>query len=281
MNQTTPNLNNSLFKRLSNYTYVKVNEPKPEHFDGYYIKTEDNRFIQVIPYERVDNPQPENLANYYIKTEAGGFAPVDRNASFNPELIYYIQKDIFDSNLTYYIKIVQRYFPYIPEGEVIYEIDLNQRKINPPPFIAVKEDHSADIIWFVADRFFEDIDLYNGSCWIQYVNANKEKYFYNSPITVSLDKTGKEKIVIPWQISSDAAKKDGVVEFAIRFFKVSENNTEYDYILNTATAKTKVLSSLPNISMDVENNFETTEIRKLYDLFNSLNREYQVYWLEV
>lgn len=239
MSQTTPNLNNSLFKRLSDYTYVKV-----------------------------DNPVQEDLKNYYILNQSGnGFLPV--------------KSETLDPSLTYYIKIIQRYFPYIPEGETIYEIDLNQRKINAPSFIAVKDDHSADIVWFKTDRFFEDVDLYSGSCWIQYVNADKEKYFYNSPIAVSIDKTGSEKIVIPWQISKDVAKKEGTVEFAIKFFKISEtNNEKYDYILNTATAKTKVLGSLPNTVVNAENDFNTTEINKLYDLFNSLNREYQVYWME-
>ena len=60
----------------------------------------------------------------------------------------------------------------IPENEPIYEIDLNARSIAAPEFLSVEEDHNSEIIWFKTDRFFDNIDLYNGTCWIQYKNAD-------------------------------------------------------------------------------------------------------------
>ena len=83
-------------------------------------------------------------------------------------------------------------FLRIPADEPIYEIDLNQRKINVPEFLSVEEDHNAEIIWFKTDRFYDNIDLYESTCWIQYINANNEEYFYAAPIIIGAQEFGNE-----------------------------------------------------------------------------------------
>lgn len=80
----------------------------------------------------------------------------------------------------------------IPENEPIYEIDLDARKINAPEFLSVEEDHNSEIIWFKTDRFYDNIDLYNSTCWIQYKNANKEQYFYAAPLVIGVQEYGSE-----------------------------------------------------------------------------------------
>ncbi len=72
----------------------------------------------------------------------------------------------------------------IPDDERIYEINLNTREIEAPEFLSVSSEHNAEIIWFKMDRFFDNIDLYNATCWIQFINANGEELFCAAPLTI-------------------------------------------------------------------------------------------------
>lgn len=64
----------------------------------------------------------------------------------------------------------------IPANEPVYTIDLNTRDVEVPEFLSVMDDHNAEVVWFKVDRFFDDVDLYGATCWIQYINALKEDY---------------------------------------------------------------------------------------------------------
>lgn len=179
----------------------------------------------------------------------------------------------------------------IPEDEPIYEIDLNQRKIAAPEFLSVMEDHNSEIIWFKTDRFYDNIDLYNSTCWIQYINAAKEEYFYAAPILVGLEEYGNEKILIPWAISKDVAKVNGTIQFSFQFFKLSEDNLRFLYILNTQVAKSKILHGLrvdPTAFLtDAEKTEEealperewlASELYRLREAYETLSKDYVQYW---
>lgn len=60
----------------------------------------------------------------------------------------------------------------MPKDEAVYDVDLNERVIRVPDFLSVQDDHNSEIIWFKTDRFYDNIDLYNGNCWIIYKNAD-------------------------------------------------------------------------------------------------------------
>ena len=182
----------------------------------------------------------------------------------------------------------------IPENEPIYEIDLNQRVIAAPEFLSVEEDHNSEIIWFKTDRFFDNIDLYDGTCWIQYKNADQEEYFYAAPLVVGLEEYGSEKILIPWAISKEVAKKTGVIQFSFQFFKLSEDGLRFHYVLNTQVAKSKILAGLrvdPSAFLDDENQTEedalperewlADELHRLTEAYEKLSKDYELYWIEV
>lgn len=182
----------------------------------------------------------------------------------------------------------------IPEDEPIYEIDLNKREINAPEFLSVEEDHNSEIIWFKTDRFYDNIDLYNGTCWIQYKNADLEEYFYAAPLMVGVEEHGSEKLLIPWAISKEVAKKTGVIQFSFQFFKLSEDGLRFHYILNTQIAKSKILAGLrvdPSAFLDDENINEedalperewlASELHRLTEAYETLTRDYELYWIEV
>lgn len=182
----------------------------------------------------------------------------------------------------------------IPEDEPIYEIDLNKRLIAAPEFLSVEEDHNSEIIWFKTDRFYDNIDLYNGTCWIQYKNADQEEYFYAAPIVVGVEEYGSEKILIPWAISKEVAKKTGVIQFSFQFFKLSEDGLRFHYILNTQVAKSKILAGLrvdPSAFLDDDDMTEedalperewlADELHRLTEKYEQLSRDYELYWIEV
>ena len=102
----------------------------------------------------------------------------------------------------------------IPQDEPIYEIDLNKRVISAPEFLSVEEDHNSEIIWFKADRFYDNIDLYRGSCIIQYKDAALNEFYYAAPIVTGTEKYGNEVILIPWVISERVSSSPGVIYFA-------------------------------------------------------------------
>ena len=160
--------------------------------------------------------------------------------------------------------------------------------------MSVEEDHNAEIIWFKTDRFYDNIDLYESTCWIQYINANNEEYFYAAPIIIGAQEFGNEQILIPWAISKEVAKATGVISFSFQFFKLSEDKNRFLYVLNTQVAKSKILAGLRVDPMafltdgekeetDVlpEREWLANEITKLYDAYSTLSGDYKLYWIDL
>ena len=88
----------------------------------------------------------------------------------------------------------------LPTDEKIYNINLNTRVVQAPEFLSVTSEHNAEILWFKANRFFDNIDLATSSCWIQFVNAQGDELFCAVPVIVGLERYGNESILIPWPV---------------------------------------------------------------------------------
>ena len=167
------------------------------------------------------------------------------------------------------------YHYIIPTDESkIYDIDLTTRTIKLPThietvneqtgkvektpyFLSVVEDHNASVLWFRVDRFYDDIDLYGASCWIQYRNSLKQEFIcvtYPKPYIHDTH----EYLYLPWPVTQAVTAGDGTVEFSFRFFKLSENVDEIIklengeeqevkkviFSLNTRPATGKILNTL-------------------------------------
>ena len=183
----------------------------------------------------------------------------------------------------------------VPKDEIVYKIDLNERKIYAPEFLSVEEDHNAEIIWFEADRFYDDFDLYSSTCLIQYINAKKEEYYYAAPICSStIHENGKEKIYIPWVISGEVAAKTGIVQFSFLFFKLNENKDQFYYMLNTQVAKSKILVGMRSdptkfLEDDTANDEEfipqrkwlSDQIIRLEESYRELSQAYALNWRHI
>ena len=47
----------------------------------------------------------------------------------------------------------------LPDTERIYNIDLNSRTVEAPEFLSVTDDHVSETVYFLVDRFFDNIDM--------------------------------------------------------------------------------------------------------------------------
>ena len=135
----------------------------------------------------------------------------------------------------------------LPSDERTYKIDLSSKVIDAPEFLSVSHDHASETLYFVVDRFYDNMDLAQTACVVQYVNASNEGRLYTVPY-YDIETYHKEnKMIIPWCIEGEATKTAGDVTYAFRFFKISKDENENSYLtfnLNTLTAKSKVLHGL-------------------------------------
>ena len=63
----------------------------------------------------------------------------------------------------------------LPRDEIIYNIDLNTRKIEAPDVLSAQYDHYAETIYFSVDRYFDNMDLTNTVCVVQFINEKNEE----------------------------------------------------------------------------------------------------------
>lgn len=178
----------------------------------------------------------------------------------------------------------------IPHYEPIYNIDLSTRTIEAPEFLSVLEDHNAEVIWFKVDRFYDDVDLYGSTCWIQYKNALKEDYIQHSVPKV-IAESNHDVLYFPWAIAGPATRAAGNVQFSFQFFKMSEDGKRVFYSINTKPATSKILHGMhvDPLGEELPPDDETIDLqlsdieRMLMDIsekYDRIEKGYELYWLE-
>ena len=160
------------------------------------------------------------------------------------------------------------------------DIDLSTRVINSPQFLSVEKDHKSTVIYFKVDRYFDFMDLANTVCVIEYkIPGNKVPYLYVVPYFDIASHIVDGKIIFPWVLGNPATQQNGTVEYAIRFFRLSEDSaveTKIVYDLRTLPAKSTILKG-----MEVD----TAAMQQEYDIpadnyLNLINQIYEnkTYW---
>ena len=61
----------------------------------------------------------------------------------------------------------------LPNSERMIEVDLNTRLITAPEYLSVATDHRAETVYFVLDRFHDNVDLSTMNCVVEFVSADK------------------------------------------------------------------------------------------------------------
>ncbi|WP_288681625.1 hypothetical protein [uncultured Eubacterium sp.] len=140
----------------------------------------------------------------------------------------------------------------LPSTEPRIPIDLDTRQISIPDefkFLATKKETKAETIYFVCDRYFDDIDLSTKTCVVQWVNTdgkitNRGLY----PVTEIDINSVDGKIVFGWTIQSESTQIAGRIEFAITFYEINEDKTIdqsiFEYNLTTLATSSLVLDTL-------------------------------------
>lgn len=176
----------------------------------------------------------------------------------------------------------------LPSTETIYEIDLQTRSVTAPEFLSVATDHYAETIYFKCDRYFDNMDLTDTVCLVQYQNknANDGGHFYAVPFydTAFYQKPGtsaedRGKILIPWCISGDATAAAGPISFAFHFYKLSGQGEEIIYRLNTTPTQSKILHGI-DLDVTEEEQLVSSDYARLVQRLEALETKEQLYWEE-
>lgn len=162
-----------------------------------------------------------------------------------------------------------------------YEVNLETRKIQSPEFLSVTQDHKAEVIYFVLDRYFDYMDLTTTTCVIQYIAPDNTPYVYIVPYYDIYTYRPYNKIVIPWEVDGSATQYKGILKYSIRFYKIdgSGESAKLVYNLNTLPATTKILEGLNVDPLNKDAiDFETQAYEQLMNHISELYRNQGTYW---
>lgn len=185
----------------------------------------------------------------------------------------------------------------IPESEAKLVIDLNTRSVSAPEFLSVQKDHNAETLYFIVDRYYDNVDLATMSCIVQYQNASKNKassgYIYAVPRYYLIAPEGEQKLIFPWVIEGPATAYSGTVTFSVRFYRISgeyhpdteQSTLEYEYLLNTLSAKSKVLEGMDVLETSENYTYNPSVFAEIYQRMNKIETDYMekrtLYWIQL
>lgn len=159
----------------------------------------------------------------------------------------------------------------LPSNELPYKIDLNKRTVETLKHVTVSGDHKAETIYFIADRYFDQVDLSETVCIIQYINAENKGAIY--PVPFYDIQTEENKIIFPWLISGTATAAPGTIKFAIKFFSIKDKKLIFD--LNTQPQAYKISFGMDLTEDVVEGDANATILQEFCERMDAFSRELQ------
>lgn len=198
-------------------------------------------------------------------------------------------KERFGSLAEYYSHMAdffetQKYkYVMLPIDEEPFKIDLNTRTIEVPlSFVkcaSVQSDQLAETIIFVADRYFDYMDLATTNIYVQWTIPENKKLGtkeYNGATEIEMIDLESQpgKIKFAWPLNEKITAVPGVVKFSVRFFRLNkDSSSEYNlaYSLNTIEKEIIIKEALQpelnrkNIETPISDNlFKNAIIDNLY-----------------
>lgn len=182
----------------------------------------------------------------------------------------------------------------VPSNVRLYNINLNTREIDAPDYLSVQHEHYAETVYFLVDRYYDNMDLAQTTCIVQYATPDGESYIYAVPFCDTV--TYPDKIIIPWCISGSATATSGTVKYNVRFYKIDETSIKdengeidpskaaFSYSLSTRPASSKVMYGLPIDGVLDEKNYHVETNNRFYEFLNAVNEmvvNSTTYWLDV
>lgn len=163
-------------------------------------------------------------------------------------------------------------------------VDMRKRKILLSAsaysgFLTVQNDHLADQVWFITDRYFDGVDLSQLTCVIEYINAAGEGRI--CPVTDIDIISSPEKLKFSWHISREATKAAGKIKFLIHFYALDSIGKNFIYSLNTQPCEATILKSLnPAPNSDIIYDYPAEVITELYGRIDALENK-AVSWVDL
>lgn len=163
-------------------------------------------------------------------------------------------------------------FTTLPSDEPRFIIDANERTITIPEefskFLAVKGDHRAETVYFEIDRYFDDVDLSNKTCIIQFQKPGAcGSYEGICPVTEYDIESVEGKIIFGWEITNDVTDSVADVLFSIRFYSIEDG--EFSYNFNTIPARSRIVDSINVRTIPVAPLAPST-LQKWFDAINNI-----------
>ena len=188
----------------------------------------------------------------------------DTGAVFAPEAEYAVRVEDHEHITTleeYFCNIatlcaVDEKFTILPleDEENFFSIDANTRVIDVPKAfkdngISVQGDEISEVLYFKIDRYFDMTDLGEKKVFIQWrapadktTGIRKEGVSTPWVFTTSLI---PGYVVFGWPLSSEITERPGNVDFAVRFYEVTDDERgQLVYSLSTLTATATIKESL-------------------------------------
>ena len=134
----------------------------------------------------------------------------------------------------------------LPLDEPRIQVDLNTRQIKISEseysdFLSMEKDHRAETVQFEVDRYFEDVDLFNCTCIVEYINAKGQMRIY--PVTLKDIKSleSQHRMILGWSLGNEATAAAGTITFSLSFYAINTETHSVVYSLQTAPAQGNIL----------------------------------------
>lgn len=185
----------------------------------------------------------------------------------------------------------------VPTTADLYYVNLNTRTIDAPRYLSVQQEHMAETVYFLVDRYYDNVDLSQTTCIINFLAADGKGYVYYVPYCDVYTYYGK--MILPWNITGAATRTAGKIQYFITFFRMEpktiteeEENDElykFTYRLNTLPATSEVLVGLDlhkiaTADFDDQSYGFDDSFEQLHTLLASLQESIEdsvLYWIDV
>lgn len=136
----------------------------------------------------------------------------------------------------------------LPIDESAFTINANTRAISTPKVVTLQNDQIAETLMFTIDRYFDYMDLYNATVYVQWTLPSGREGA--TEIELKDITTIPGKIRFGWPLDSDVTSEVGTVRYSVRFWQrgvVKENDEDVEkvvYSFNTLTSSINISPSL-------------------------------------
>lgn len=175
----------------------------------------------------------------------------------------------------------------LPLDEPRIQVDLNTRQIKISEseysdFLSMEKDHRAETVYFELDRYFEDVDLFNCTCIVEYINAKNQMRIYPVTIKDITSLASQHRMILAWNIGGEATIAPGTITFSLSFYAINTETHSVVYSLQTAPAQGTILYGMDYTQEQKEENDDYYKLSENhFETLVAMINQKNVYWNDV